>query len=831
MKGLKSKYEQTKVADEPLVKELTSVQDIFSIISIDESGIFELPERKFSKLYVLSDINYAGVTDEEQKAIIINFSKVLKTIPCRFSYSVANEHVDEKKFHEKILYRLKHDKYDSLRKSYNRIIEDKVSDAKQGLYQTIYLTLTIRAEDMADAKGSFGSIESAVRSAFVGIGVNGIQGSVMRTVGINERMQLLFNLTHANMGTGYEFDFDREVEAKHDWVNILSPASISFENEHFVMNAQVGKVFYIHEYPKSLESDMIAALSKMNCTSYISVNNELLDISGFKQEIARKYMAVGMKIENEKQRNRNNNDYLADASQKLLNEKEKLDQFSKALDTNDDHYFNTTMMILILTENKEELSKIEEKLMNAASLKSVKLKSCFGKQREGLNSVLPLGIQEFKRVVNLSSSCLAMLMPYKTQELNDVGGIYYGVNQLSQNVIFADKKKLKNHNGLILGQSGSGKSVFAKSEIICTFANFVEDQLIIIAPQLEYNDLAYEVDGTVISFDSNKEAYVNPMDVDFEGVDYGRLREIISDKADFILSLLSSCLKRDMLPEEQGIVDSVIEKVYSENYAMRKRLNGMNEEESEFNVPGYMRIDAVVITAETNMSNEEQIRAYSPTLQDVYQGLLDEGSNLAAHLAAAMEIFVNGSLNLFNHRTNVDLSNRFIVFDLSGLKDNLRITAMLIMMETVRSKIKENAKEGRWTHLYIDEFHELLAVEQVASFVLKLWKEIRKMSGILNGITQNMSDLLNNDNGGKLQAILSNTEYFALLSQSTLDKNKLMQFLPSISPAMFNFVDNASSGTGLLKMGSVTVPFDMRMDKNSEIYRIVNTDGGGSYGV
>ena len=831
MKGLKSKYEQTKVADEPLVKELTSVQDIFSIISIDESGIFELPERKFSKLYVLSDINYAGVTDEEQKAIIINFSKVLKTIPCRFSYSVANEHVDEKKFHEKILYRLKHDKYDSLRKSYNRIIEDKVSDAKQGLYQTIYLTLTIRAEDMADAKGSFGSIESAVRSAFVGIGVNGIQGSVMRTVGINERMQLLFNLTHANMGTGYEFDFDREVEAKHDWVNILSPASISFENEHFVMNAQVGKVFYIHEYPKSLESDMIAALSKMNCTSYISVNNELLDISGFKQEIARKYMAVGMKIENEKQRNRNNNDYLADASQKLLNEKEKLDQFSKALDTNDDHYFNTTMMILILTESKEELSKIEEKLMNAASLKSVKLKSCFGKQREGLNSVLPLGIQEFKRVVNLSSSCLAMLMPYKTQELNDVGGIYYGVNQLSQNVIFADKKKLKNHNGLILGQSGSGKSVFAKSEIICTFANLLEDQLIIIAPQLEYNDLAYEVDGTVISFDSNKEAYVNPMDVDFEGVDYGRLREIISDKADFILSLLSSCLKRDMPPEEQGIVDSVIEKVYSENYAMRKRLNGMNEEESEFNVPGYMRSDAVVITAETDMSNEEQIRAYSLTLQDVYQGLLDEGSNLAAHLAAAMEIFVNGSLNLFNHRTNVDLSNRFIVFDLSGLKDNLRITAMLIMMETVRSKIKGNAKEGRWTHLYIDEFHELLAVEQVASFVLKLWKEIRKMSGILNGITQNMSDLLNNDNGGKLQAILSNTEYFALLSQSTLDKNKLMQFLPSISPAMFNFVDNASSGTGLLKMGSVTVPFDMRMDKNSEIYRIVNTDGGGGYGV
>ena len=613
-------------------------------------------------------------------------------------------------------------------------------------------------------------------------------------------------------------------------MNVTAPANVCFENEHFTMNGQAGKVYYISEFPKSLESDIIASLTKMNCTSFVTVNNELFDLSGFKQEIARKYMSVGMKIENEKQRNRNNNDYLADASQKLLNEKEKLDSFSKELDSCDDHYFNTTMMIFILADDMEELAQIEEKLMNAASLKSVKIKSCFGKQREGLNSVLPFGIQEFKRVTNLSSSCLAMLMPFKTQELNDPDGNYYGVNQLSQNVIFADKKKLKNHNGLILGQSGSGKSVFAKSEIISTFINCLQDQIIIIDPQSEYGGLADRVEGSVISFDSTREYYLNPMDVNFEGVDYGRLREIISDKADFILTLLSSCLKRDILPEEQGVVDSVIEKVYSENYSMRKRINGIGEEASEYEVPGYMRSEQPVVAAGCDMSNEEQIKAYSPTLQDVYQGLLDEGSSIGIHLAAAMEIFVNGSLNLFNHRTNVDLTNRFIVFDLSGLKENLRVTSMLIMMETVRTKIKENAGKNKWTHLYIDEFHELLGVEQVAAFVLKLWKEIRKMSGILNGITQNMSDLLNNDNEGKLQAILSNTEYFALLSQSTIDKNKLMKFLPSISPAMFNFVDNADSGTGLLKMGTVTVPFDMRMDKESEIYAIVNTDGGG-YGV
>lgn len=584
----KSKYEQTKRVDISRVKEMKSVQDVFSIVSIDESGIFELPEKKFSKLFVLSDINFAGVTDEEQKAIIVNFSKVLKSIPCRFSYAVANEYVDERQFHEKILYGIKGNKYDGLSRAFNQVIKEKVSDAKQGLYQTIYLTLTIKAEDMMDARSTFRSMESAIKSAFIGLGVNGIQGSVMRGVEINERMQLLFNLTHVGIASKYKFNFDDEVNSHRDWLNTIAPVSMCFENEHFTMNGHIGKVFFIDQYPKSLESDIISALSKINCTSFISVNNELLDIAAFKQEIARKYMAVGMKIENEKQRNRNNNDYLADASQKLLSEKEKLDRFTKDMDANDDHFFNSTLLIMVLAKDEEELTQIEEKVNNAASLKSLSLKPCFSKQREALNSVLPIGIQEFKRVVNLSSSCLAMLMPFKTQELNDEGGNYYGINQLSQNVIFADKKKLKNHNGMVFGQSGSGKSVFAKSDIISTFVQNEEDQIIIIDPQSEYGSLATVTDGTVISFDSAKEYYLNPLDVNFDGVDYAKLQEIIGEKADFIFTLISSCLKRDLNSEEQGVIDKVMERVYSENYSMRKRLNGGEEEESPY--------DAIVIT-------------------------------------------------------------------------------------------------------------------------------------------------------------------------------------------------------------------------------------------
>ncbi len=779
--------------------------------------------------YVLSDVNFAGITDAEQKEMLINYSNILKTFTSRFSITVANEYVDEKDFNEKILYALKGDELDTLRSSYNAVIKDKVSDAKQGLYQTIYLTLTISANSLSEARQTFLSKEGAIKTAFIGLGSNGMQGSILRALSIDERMQLLFNFTHSGIKTDYKFDFNKELNSFHDWENIIAPVSITLANEDLRLNDKYGRVLFIDDYPNSLESDVISKLSDINCTSYISVNNELLEVSELKQELARKYMSVGMKIENEKKRNRNNNDFLAETSKVLQSQKQKLDLLTKEIDELDDHYFNTTILIAFLANSKEELEEITEKIKEAASMKSFKVKPCFGKQAQGLVSAFPFGVQEFKKVVNLSSSCLAMFVPFKTQELNDHGGTYYGVNQLSCNAIFANKKILKNHNGMILGQSGSGKSMFAKSEIISVFINNPDDQVIIIDPQSEYKAQAAVVDGTVISFDSSKEFYLNPLDVDFKDADYTKLREIISEKSDFILSLLACCLKRELNQVEQGVLDSVIDRVYSDNYSLRKRLNGETKESLEYQVPEYMLSAKSSKTFDTDLSNEEQIRAYSPTLQDIYQGLLDEASKEAAFLAAGMEIFVNGSLNLFNHRTNIDLNNRFIVFDISNMKDNIRITAILIMMETVRSKIKENSKQGVWTHLYIDEFHELLSIETVADFILRMWKEIRKMHGILTGITQNMTDLLDNDSG-KLTAILSNTEYFALLSQSTIDKEILMKFLPQISPAMFGFVDNAAPGTGLLKMGTVTVPFDMRMSKSSEIYKLINTDGG-AYGV
>lgn len=830
MAFITTKYGKTKQYDEPLYINPQSTEELFPVKAIDESGIFVLNNEKYSKLFKLSDINFAGVTDLEQKTIIINFSKVLNSINCRFSYTVADEYVDESAFSKRILYKKRGDDMDMLCDAFNEVINEKVTDAKQGLYQTIYLTLTVEAKNIREAKNALASVEATLSSTLIQIGINGMAGSSLEPVSLNERMQIWYNFTHTGLHTNYKFDWQSCMKQNKDWIDIVSPESLVFYNDYFILNGnRYGRVMYISRHAQSLESDTLSELAKINSTNYVTVNSELLDLSGYKQEITRKHSSVGLQIENEKKRNRNNNDFLADASDKLLTEKDSLIELSRQVETGDDHFFNTTVLIAFLAKSYEEMVDITDQIEAIGGVKSFEVKKCFDKQREGLNSTFMFGVQEFKRVTNFSAPCQAMYMPFKTQELNDPDGTYYGINKLSQNPIIANRKLLDSFHGMILGKTRYGKSLFAKCEIISNRCLHPEDQTLIIDPQNEYKGIAHApgVNGTVVSFDTQKEVYVNPMDVNFEDVDYATLQEIISEKTDFILTLLSSCMRRDIDAEEMGILNKVIEQVYSENYAMRKKINGESEQITEFSVPSYMKKNEAVLPFASNLSHEEQERKYSPMLQDVYQKLKDMDDDLIAQkLAAHMQIFVNGSLNLFNHRTNIDLNRKLIVFDISGIKQNLHVTCMLVMLEIVRSKIVQNFKQNNWTNVYIDEFHELLGIPAVADHVIKLWKEVGKLHGSMTGITQNMTDLLNKSpNSDKLAAILSNTEYFAMLNQSTIDRKKLAEFLPSISPAMFNFVEGASKGTGLLKMGPVTVPFDMRMSDKCDLYKYVNTDG------
>ena len=828
MEILQTKYSKTKIVDNSLYENPQSTQEIFPIKSIDESGVFELAGGKYSKMFRLTDVNYAGVTEEEQQEIILNFSKVLNSIGCRFSYTVAKEHIDDTALSNHIYYKKKNDGLNELREDFNNIIHQKLSDTKKGLYQTIYLTLTLESKTLKDAKLRFSTLEGTLRTVLISIGANGMAGSRLIPVGINERIQTLYKFTHLNDDSHYKFDFYNEMILGRSFRDIVAPSSADFYNDYFVLNKDTyGAVFYISKYPGSLEHDLLSRLADINCTNYISINNELLDYTALINEVKRKNAKVNIKIESEKNKNRRNNDFLSDASDVMLRRQEKLSNFYDKIESEDDRYFNTTIMIMLLTHSKKELDAVCDEIKNISGEKSFEYEPCFSKQREGINSAFMFGVQEYKCVCNFSASCLAMFMPFKTQEINEENGIYLGVNQLSQNPIMANRKNLDNKAGVILGMTRSGKSVFAKCEIISTYLNNKSDQFLIIDPQNEYGPLTEALGGTKIAFDSTKDVFVNPMDVDFENIEYATLQNIISEKVDFILTLLSSSMGRNLNSEEMGVVDDAVTKVYTENYALRKKLNGEEDIDDDYDVPDYMKKSGDILPIKSDFTNEEQIKNYSPVLQDVYQELIDQDKPVSKNLAASMHVFVNGSLNLFNHRTNIDLNKRFLSFDISGIKENLRNTAMLVMLEIVRSKIKSNHMYNMYTHLYIDEFHELLGIDTVAEFVIKLWKEVGKMQGIVTGITQNMTDLLTkSSNATQLEAILGNTSYFVLLNQSTFDREKLSEFLPSISSAMFNYVEGADAGTGLLVFNGICIPFDMRIsNKKSKIFQISNTSG------
>lgn len=831
---LETKYSKTKVYDEPLYKNPSCSEEVFSIKNIDASGVFALNNDKYSKCYVLSDINFDGLTDVEQKDVILSFSRVLNGLSCRYSYTVANEYVDDKAFNNRVLYKdnSENGRFNELCDAFNEIITEKVTDAKQGLYETIYLTITVTAKNMYDARNQLDNIEGILRASLMQIGVNGLSGSTITPLSINERMQKLYNFTHSGFMTNYKFDYNNCLTLERDWVDIISPETIDFYNTYFVMNGnRYGKVIYVSKHSHNLESSMISdILSNKNCTMYVTVNAEPIDLEALNQEIKRKHAKNGMQIESQKARNRRNNDFLSDASEGLKREKEKLDLLDENVEQGEDSYFNVTFLIAYIAKSYEEMQEIYESLDSLAGGGGFEIAECFGKQREGLNSTLTFGVQEFKRCTNFSALCLAMYVPFKTQELNMDNGSFYGVNQLSQNPIFGDRKQLDSgYHAMFLGGTRSGKSVFTKLDIVSTRVKYPNDQIIVIDPMNEYKNIARfpGIDGSIISFDTKKKIYVNPMDVNFENVDYSSLTEIISEKTDFIISLLAVCMKRELDTEEKGILSDIIEKVYSENYAFRARLNGLNTNVTEFSVPEYMRREEVDIPQVVEMSHAEQERTYSPLLQDIYQRLLDNHDNRTSQkLAAHMQIFVNGSLSLFNHRTNVDLNKDTLIFDLDDISKGLKVTCMLIMLEIIRNKIKQNSKVGNWTRVYIDEFHELLGIPAVTDYVIKLWKEVGKLNGCMTGITQNMTDLLNNSpDSARLAAIVSNTDFFALLKQSAIDMDILSRFLRDISPAMFSYVAGAPRGTGLLKMGNITIPFDLRLNENCKLFKYVQSNG------
>ena len=444
-----------------------------------------------------------------------------------------------------------------------------------------------------------------------------------------------------------------------------------------------------------------------------------------------------------------------------------------------------TFLIMNTGATKQELDNNIFQASSIAQKHSCNLRRLDFQQEQGLMSSLPLAQNLIEIERGLTTSSTAIFVPFTTQELFQTGkeALYYGLNALSNNLIMVDRKLLKNPNGLILGTPGSGKSFSAKREIANAFL-VTDDDIIISDPEAEYSPLVERLGGQVIRVSPTSTQYINPMDIN---MNYSEEDNPIALKADFILSLCELVVggKEGLQPIEKTVIDRCVHQVY----------------QSYFNDP---RPD--------NM----------PVLEDLYDELMKQDEKEAHHVATALEIYVKGSLNLFNHRTNVDIDNRLVCYDIKELGKQLKKIGMLIVQDQVWGRVTANREEGKSTRYYMDEMHLLLKEEQTAAYSVEIWKRFRKWGGIPTGITQNVKDLLASR---EVENIFENSDFIYMLNQAVGDRAILAKQL-NISQHQLSYVTHSGEGEGLLFYGNVILPFVDRFPTDLELYRIMTTKPG-----
>jgi type IV secretory pathway VirB4 component len=768
-------FKELKKAGMPLYRTPKSIQETIEILAVAENGIFEVAKGKYSRCYRFLDINYTTANEEEQMDIFERYCKFLNSIDCNFKITINNKNKDMVHLRDVVLLQYQNDGFDHFRKIYNDIIENKIQEGRQGIEQERYLTLTIERKNFEEAKAQFATLEASVKKAFHELGAD------IEPLSGNERLRVLHDFYH--LGREQEFDFDIR-QAKRvgaDFRNDLCNGMMKFFPERFEDENKCCAALFIKKYPSSLSDHFLNEITSLPVHSVTSIDVIPIPKDMTTKTLQKKYLGIESDIIRQQRVRNKNNDFSTEISYAKRTEKKEIEGIMDDVRENDQCLFYVGVTIILMAESREELESVIKTVETIGKSHSVTIDTHYLKQREALNTALPIGVRQVETMRTMLSQSLAVLMPFNVQELNDAGGNYYGINQVSKNINVGNRKKLINGNGFVFGVPGSGKSFFCKQEMGNVFLN-TEDEVIIVDPMDEYLDIAKTFGGTVVRMSSYTDNYVNPLDMDVWNLDVSDSKGMIREKGEFMLGLCEQCMGNSLNSRQKSIIDRCVRKLYIEIARSREK--------------------------------------YIPVMSDFYDLLMKQPEEEAKEIALSLELFVEGSLNIFNHQTNVDVDNRFTVYGIRDLGAELSPIAMLVMMESIQQRIVENGQKGKATWLYIDEFHVLLNSEYSAKYLQQLWKKVRKQGGLCTGITQNVVDLLQNY---VATTMLSNSEFVALLKQANTDSSKLAEVV-GISDAQLQFVTNTQSGMGLLKCGNVTIPFDNTISKDTDLYKLYNTN-------
>jgi len=741
-----------------------------------EDGICEVTKGLYSKTVKFSDINYQIAKRDDQIEIFSKYSEFLNyfdsSIP--FQISIISRIIDKEDFQRTMFLEKNGDRLDTFVDEYNDILTQKALQGQNSTIREKYLTFSVYAPSYESAISSLSRIEIDVSNIMKTLGCE------VKSLSGHERLELFHN-TFKDNNDKFTFDYDSLFISDLKTKDFISPQSFNFTNKNtFEFGNKIGQVVYLKDLPPDLSDKLLSELSDTPISMQISMQVTSVDQDKALDLVKRKISFMDQqKIDEQLKAIKAGYDAEMiphELRRSIVEAEELLDD----LQNKNQRMFKFTMLIFISANDEDTLSENLYQISSLARKNNCKLSTLDYMQEEAINSVLPIGYNFVNIQRTLTTSSTAIFIPFTTQELFQNGGMYYGLNALSHNLIFFDRKSLKCPNGFILGTPGSGKSFAAKREIISNLLKNRNDEVIIIDPEREYSALATGFDGEIVNISQNSNNHINPMDISDS---YGDDNDPLSAKFDFMLSMCELLVGGNMglTAIEKTIIDRSVKLTYA-NYFTKK------------NVP-------------------------IPTLKDFYTIVKSQPEPEAANIAIAIELYVTGSLDVFSQHTDIDLSKRLVVFDIKDLGKQLKTLGMLIVLDMIWNRITENRKKGIRTWVYIDEIYLLFRNEHCSNFLFEFYKRARKWGAIPTGITQNVEDLLRSDNA---RAMLSNSDFIMMLNQATTDRKELSTLL-NISEQQLGYVTHSSEGQGLLFVGNAILPFIDKFPKNTSLYKIMTT--------
>ena len=771
---------KTKRVKKPKRKIPKTVQQSIPIDVIYKDGIIQ-SGRTFSKMWRFSDINYEVASNAEQEEMFLAHSAILNGLPTDAvaKISIFNRQLQNHSI-EKMTVPTSNENYREYAKELEELLNDKMAESNNIVHEK-YITISAEKKNIKEARTYFARVGSDLAADFAKI------SSQITELGYKERLRLFYEFFKSGGDEDFNFDLKRAMARGAHFKDYISPDSIEFKKDYVQFGDKYARVLFLKEYPSFLKDELLSQLTDFSRSMMVSVDVQPIPTDEAVKEIQKKLLPIETDITKWQEKQNMNNNFSATVPYEMEQMRSEIKEFMDDLTARDQRMMFVTMTLVHVADSLAELDNDTETLMSIGRKDLCNLSVLKFQQEDGLNTVLPYGLMEIDAVRTLTTESTAVLIPYKTQEIIDNGGLYYGINAISHNLLMCNRKLLLNGNGFIFGVSGSGKSFASKMEIAMA-ALFTDDDIIVVDPEKEYAPLVSNLGGEVIKLSASSPNHINAMDIneDTSGED-----NPISIKSEFLISLFDQLLKNGdarlgggVGAKDRSIIDRCTISVYNDYF------KGKSEK--------------------------------LPTLADFREELLKQPEQEAHDLALSLELFATGSLDAFSHQSNVNVNNRIACYDILELGDQMKSIGLLIMLDNIMNRVMANRKRGKYTRVYIDEAHLFFKNPYSAEFLLKAWKRFRKYGGLLTGITQNIADCLSNETA---RGMLANSEFLLMLNQAPSDRAELAGLL-NISQTQMGYITNAPAGHGLIKVGGSIVPFANDFPADTQLYTLMSTSPG-----